>query len=189
MTRAETLEAAAKCVCGDREEDYEVWAAIPGIDGYEVSNMGRVRSLARKIVRCNGRVQTIKERILRAGNDEWGYPQVGLHGKTYKVHRLVAMAFMPPKLEGQEIRHLDGNAKNAQLSNLAYGSHSANVLDMYEYRGYLHTGQKLSEVIASQIKSELSRGEKNRELARKYGVSEQTICDIKHGRIYARVGG
>ena len=169
-----------------RDESREVWEKIPGIDGYEVSNMGRVRSLERAIVRSNGRRQTIRARILRPAKDEWGYPMVGLHRKTYKVHRLVAMAFMPEKLAGQEIRHLDGNPENNHLSNLAYGTHSENVMDMYAYRGCIRSGQKLTEQIASEIKRELAAGRMGREIAKLYGVSEQTICDIKHGRIYAR---
>ena len=165
----------------------EEWRDIPGEPGYQVSSNGRVKSCRRTIVRKNGRKQTIRERILKPSPDEWGYAMVGVNRKTYKIHRLVSLSFMPQKKAGQEIRHLDGDPANNNLINLAYGSHSENVLDCYDYRGKVRNRQKLTENSAALIKSEISAGRKSRDIAKEYGVSEQTICDIKHGRIYARV--
>lgn len=165
----------------------EKWAVVPGHPGYQVSNMGHVKSCARVIVRNNGRRQTIKERILKPSNDEWGYPMVRIDRKTYKIHRIVALVFLPDRPPNTEIRHLDGNPQNNIVSNLAYGSHSENVLDGYAYRGKIKAKQKLSLSDVKAIKSELMCGSPGRELAGKYNISEQTICDIKHNRIYAHV--
>jgi DNA invertase Pin-like site-specific DNA recombinase len=85
------------------------------------------------------------------------------------------------------VRHLDGNPKNNSARNLAYGSASENVLDGYAYRGSIRRGQKLTEQDAAEIKKMLAKGTRSRDLAKEYGVSEQSICDIKHGRIYRRV--
>lgn len=184
MTRAEILGTANKCVCGDREQ--EEWRFVPGYSkDYMVSDLGRVKSAQRIIVRNNGWPQTVKERILKASCDEWGYPQVSIDRKTIKVHRAVALAFMGARPDGEEIRHLDGNPANCNLSNLSYGTHSENVLDAYSYRGNIRKTQKLSIGTVTKIKADILSGLASRAIANKYEISEQSICDIKHGRIYA----
>ena len=184
MTRPEILAAAEKCVCGDREQ--EEWRLIPGhSENYMVSNFGKVKSLQRTIVRNNGWPQTIRERILKASCDEWGYPQVRVDGKTIKVHRAVALAFLGTRPDGEEIRHMDGNPENCCLSNLAYGTHSENVLDGYVYRGNIGKHQKLNAQSVIAIKTDILAGKPSRKIANAYGISEQSICDIKHGRTYA----
>ena len=69
----------------------EIWKDIPGFERlYQVSNLGRVKSLQRVITRKNGWKQTIKERVLKQA-DLNGYKIVGLSKKdfhkTYLVHR------------------------------------------------------------------------------------------------------
>jgi hypothetical protein len=49
--------------------------------------------------------------------------------KTFRVHQLVAAAFIGLCPEGQEVRHLDGTRDNNASSNLAYGDRSANMMD------------------------------------------------------------
>lgn len=185
VTRASILAAAQVCVCGQREEE---WRFIPGFSKhYMVSNFGRVKSLKRIIERRNGRKQTIKERILLQYPDEWGYPQVGINKTTVKVHRLVALAFLGERKEKDVIRHKDGNPQNCALWNLEYGTASQNMLDCYRYRGNLRKGQKLSVKSAEEIKEKIKDGDRGVDIAKKYGVSQQTICDIKHGRIYKHI--
>lgn len=165
----------------------EIWKDVPNEAGYCVSNRGRVKSKERLIMRNNGRPQRIRERILKVSPDEWGYPQVRLNGHTYKVHRLVALAFLSVRDENAEIRHLDGNPMNNHIANLVYGTHSQNVLDGYSYRGYIRKGQKLTIYDVKKIKTMLNEGTAARIIASIFNVSEQTICDIKHHRIYNHV--
>lgn len=165
----------------------EVWKCIRAEPGYAISNMGRVKSLARTIQRSNGRKQTIRERVLKLSFDELGYPQVRFNRHTYKVHRLIGMEFMGDRPTNEVIRHLDGNPQNNHLSNLEYGTLSQNIYDCYDYRGNLRKSQKLDEHIASKIKAQLMAGIESYKLAKQYHVSQQTICDIKHNRIYRRV--
>lgn len=163
----------------------EEWRFIPGFSkNYMVSNLGNVKSLERIKIRSNGRPQKIRERILKCSCDEWGYPQVRIDGKTVKVHRVVALAFLGDRPDSCEIRHLDGNPMNSKASNLKYGSHSQNVLDGYKYNGYISKRQKLNPEKAKTIRKLLKLGKKSRDIAKMHGVSEQTICDIKHNRIY-----
>lgn len=119
----------------------EEWRAIPGTDGfYEVSDAGRVRSWHKRGTRGNARAeipQALRPALWR------GYPRVCIveteHGKrTRLVHRLVAVAFLGPCPEGQEVRHLDGNPANTALTNLAYGTSSENAQDSIRH-GTFHS--------------------------------------------------
>jgi hypothetical protein len=76
----------------------EEWRDITGYEGlYQVSNLGRVKSVERYVYYNNGKTIHYKERILKLYTDQNGYKRVGLrcNGKHYLVHRLVAEAFIP----------------------------------------------------------------------------------------------
>ena len=75
----------------------EIWKDIVGYEGlYQISNTGRVKSLAKWIYYSNGRKDFLKERILKQ-KISYGYPRVGLtknkQQKNFLVHRLVMTAF------------------------------------------------------------------------------------------------
>ena len=201
MTRKEILEAAAAIVTKDREEQYgrdlmrmcrpilsesEKWMTIPGYEKeYMISDKGKVKSIERRVLRKNGWPQTIRERILKPYLDECGYPQVRLRGKTFKVHRLMANVFLGPRPSGFVVRHKDGNPQNNALVNLGYGTQSQNVLDCYEYRGYISKNQKLKPGDVVEIRQRIRSGESGTALAAEFSVSKQNICDIKNYRTFA----
>ena len=77
----------------------DIWQPIPGHEGYEVSQIGKVRSVARTVIKKNkwGGIGPVlyKSRLLKPWLTKDGYYQVELsHGKKMVVHRLVAMAFI-----------------------------------------------------------------------------------------------
>src|ERR1700744_4748582 len=80
----------------------EIWVKIERFEGYLISNMGRVKSEV-------GYFKKNKVRILKQGLDTDGYCQVSLtvNKVTYpkKVHRLVAMAFIPNPENKPQINH------------------------------------------------------------------------------------
>lgn len=102
----------------------ERWLPVPDYPNYEVSDQGRVRSRPRSRTRGG---------LLKAPPNPAGYPEVHLysdeHRRTWRVHVLVARAFLGPCPPGLEVRHLDDDKANPTLSNLAYGTRSENVLD------------------------------------------------------------
>lgn len=110
----------------------EIWKPVVGYEGfYEVSNIGRVRSLAR-IVECNdGRKRKIKDRILKGSSYSGGYSGVTLHKdgctKTANIQRIVAEAFVPNPLEKEEVNHKDENPSNNHASNLEWVTHKENL--------------------------------------------------------------
>lgn len=105
--------------------DDEIWLPISGYEGlYEVSSLGRVRSLPRP---------RAKGGPLALPPDFHGRLHVTLYKagvqKVAQVHRLVANAFLGPLPPGMETRHLDGNPVNNAASNLTYGTRSENQHD------------------------------------------------------------
>lgn len=165
----------------------EVWKDIPGFEGlYQASNKGQIKSLPRTIERCDGIVYRHKGRVLEQCISKRGYPHVVLRraGKdvSREVHTLIAAAFLGPRCEGDEvIRHLDGDPTNNRIENLSYGTLSQNQLDLYDYRGYHH---KLTPTDVQDIRRRLRAGDKGRDIAKTYGVSESNISCIKHRGTY-----
>lgn len=114
----------------------EVWKDIPGYAGmYQVSNLGRVKSLERDTKRS--RPQHIKERILKQtpNKTSGNYLQVYLADagkyKAFLVHRLVAQAFIPNTDNKPVVNHKDGNKQNNCLENLEWCTHKENVLHAF----------------------------------------------------------
>lgn len=122
----------------DREVEevtIEEWRPVPEWEGlYEVSSLGRLRSLPREFLDAKGRSGTRPGRIIGSpGAPPVPYPrallQRGPRKQWFKIHTLVALAFFGPRPEGMEVRHLDGDPENNAVSNLAYGTSTENKLD------------------------------------------------------------
>lgn len=107
---------------------------VVGFEGfYEVSDLGRVRSIDRVVERGNG-LLVVKGRVLAA----WPTPPMGYRavtlskgGKTKKVrvHNLVLEAFVGPRPCGLMGCHDDGDLNNNLLSNLRWDTQASNVSD------------------------------------------------------------
>lgn len=115
-------------------DDAEHWLPIPGYEGYyEVSDLGRVRSLDRII--SGGRWGTQRRRgaIRALAEGAHGYLVVSLsrNGKQVNryVHQLVLEAFVGPRPAGMEACHWDDDPGNARLDNLRWGTRSTNAHD------------------------------------------------------------
>lgn len=72
-------------------------------------------------------------RVLATTTDRKGYVVVHLRQKPQKVHVLVAAAYIGPRPERYQIRHLDGEPGNPAASNLAYGTAAENMRDMLDH--------------------------------------------------------
>lgn len=112
----------------------ERWLPIPGFLGwYEVSDLGRVRSVQRHVPGSDGRRTLLPGRLLQPGLDSSGHPRLPLSlpgsRKNYRVHRLVMLAFVGPCPEGMEVCHGPGGHADNRLSNLRYDTRSENQKD------------------------------------------------------------
>lgn len=109
----------------------EIWKDIPGYSGlYQVSNDGCVKSLLRRVngPKKNGR--KVKEMILKPCVIKDGYLAVVLHKcgkrKTQKIHRLVALAFIPNPDNKPEIDHINTNRTDNRVENLRWVTRKEN---------------------------------------------------------------
>ena len=110
----------------------ENWKDIKGYEGfYQVSNLGRVRSLERDVFLPNGIVNRhIEEKILVPILNAYGYSFVNLHkngkSKAILIHRLVAMAFIENPEHKPQVNHKDENPLNNCVDNLEWCTASYN---------------------------------------------------------------
>lgn len=97
----------------------EHWKVVEGTNGaLEVSDLGRVKSNLRD------------GRILKTQKDNKGYHRLRMTIKreryAFKVHRLVAQAFIPNPDNKPQVNHIDGNKDNNAASNLEWVSNVEN---------------------------------------------------------------
>ena len=109
----------------------EVWKDIPNYENlYQVSNLGRVKSLKKEKKRKNNCKQTFQEKILSQGLGENGYLTVQLFknkiGKTFTVHKLIAQTFISNPNNYVCINHKDENKLNNCVDNLEWCTYKYN---------------------------------------------------------------
>lgn len=161
----------------------EEWRSVPierYAGRYEVSDMGRVRSL-----------HHATPKILTAKIDECGYREVCLcrdnKRQTVPIRKLVALAFHGEKRNvlHREIAHLDGSRTNDRADNLKWVSRIENrshrKLHGTECDGERHPRAKLTDAQAAVIRA--TSGPRTW-LAARYGISPALVSDIRAGRRY-----
>lgn len=122
----------------------EIWKPVVGYEGlYEVSSLGRVRSLDR----YDSNNHFLKGRILRLCVDTKGYLKVGLSSngkvKTYMVHRMVVEAFIPNPDNLPEVNHIDEDKKNNRVDNL----------EMCDRKYNMNYGSRMDKVRDKRLKN------------------------------------
>ncbi len=171
----------------------EIWKDIEGYEAlYKVSNLGRVKSLDR--IDSIGRHR--KGKILKPSFSQ-GYPYINLRIKSktqpYRIHHLVATAFIPNPEHKPEVNHIDGNKRNNCVDNLEWVTHSENmhhasITNLFNMpKGESHWRALLTnEEIKSIRKEYIYCGKEHnmRFLAKKYGVSRNTIGYIVNNKTY-----
>ena len=158
-------------------------------DLYQVSNYGRVRSLNFK--------HTGEVRVLRNKVDKNGYLSVMLYknkkASRFKVHRLVATAFIPNPYNLPVVNHIDENPSNCRVDNLEWCTHRYNV----QYSSYKiseslkgHKPTNIKKVICVETGQIFnSMDDANEWCGKKDGVSaccrgEQKTCGGFHWMYY-----
>jgi NUMOD4 motif/HNH endonuclease len=185
-------------------ECVEEWRSIPGFPEYEVSNLGRVKSLSR-ISRRKRNGFTTKEKLLK-GNIQTleqrkrAYRRVRVtltdrDGKRHyeKVAHLVLMAFVGPKPAGMWSLHGDGNSLNNTLDNLRWGTAKENRADSVRHEtatrpprliGENHPNTHLRREDIEEIRSFRKTHGVLAKLARRFSTSSTTILRIRQNKVW-----
>lgn len=175
----------------------EIWKAIPGYEGaYEVSDLGRVRSLDRTVVvvRKDGsrRIRPYPGTTRAQTPDDDGYLKLTLYvdgcGRTFAVHQLVALVFVGACPAGEQVRHKDGRKQNNVATNLHYGTPKQNTHDAIAHGTFPHSERhrkaRLTRYDVYAIRA--ARGRVRQvDLAKQYGIPQPNISAIqlrKHWR-------
>ncbi len=162
----------------------EIWKST-NFTGYDVSNLGRVRSYWN-----NRYLQKIPQKILKSRLGNHGYVVVALgRDNLHGVHRLVLEAFNGKPDPGNHGAHNNGIKTDNRLSNLRWDTPKGNASDRDKH-GTRWVGDhlpnaKLSTKLAKEIRAEYSTGKTSqRKLADKYGVSQMTIQYLLVGKTW-----
>lgn len=174
----------------------ERWAPVSGwTDLYEVSDLGRVRSLV--YTNQYGTRPRRAPRIVKGIVGPDGYVRVWLQHQGarqgFLVQRLVLDAFVGPCPDGMEAAHQNGVRTENHLGNLVWKTHQDNINDQVTHgtraAGDRVGGAKLDEARVREIRELYARGTTQRAIARQYGVTFQSVHDIVHRRTWAHVEG
>lgn len=181
------------------EVDYtlEKWLPVVGYERlYEVSDLGRVRSLPRKVPSghtslSKPRFYTVRGKILSATPSN-GYLVNVLHKDgipwSTSIHRLVAVAFVPNPLGHPQVNHIDGDRKNNLAANLEWCDAQGNADNAVQRgvvkRGEAHYRAALTDEAVIAIRASY---EKQSVLAEKYGVTNGLISMVRTGKIWRHV--
>lgn len=110
----------------------EIWKDIPNYeDKYQISDLGNIRSKTRFVNSKGGSQKEVKGKVLKQQINHKGYSIIGLSAgksvKTFTVHQLMGLTFIPNFIKGTQINHKDGNKRNNALTNLEVSDSSHNM--------------------------------------------------------------
>ena len=159
---------------------------------YQVSDEGGVRSLGKLCRVRHGRVAFRLGKVLKPIAKDNRYLVVVLADGDRKqqraVHDLVLTAFVGPRPEGLQARHLDGNKAHNQLSNLCWGTAQENSDDRIAHgtqsRGESHPGAKINESAVRYIRRS---SEHVKVLAERFGISKDHIYQVRTYRCWKHI--
>lgn len=185
----------------------EEWRPVVGYEGiYEVSSIGRVRSVDRAIVQDPGRwgspvKKNLKGKILSLASNPACHGALFAHMykdgvmKNVPVSRMVAEAFIGPCPEGMtDCCHNDGDNNNNTPDNLRWDTRAGNLADMHKHgtvmRGEKNPSSNLNEFQVRVIKRVLSSDNRRgvgRFLGSIFGLDEKHVSLIKRGACWGWV--
>jgi transposase-like protein/DNA-binding XRE family transcriptional regulator len=161
----------------------EEWRAIEGYEGkYEISNLGRIKSLPR--INRRGRATTGGILVAKGANKVGSNLTIILSNprREFKVHRLVLNAFLGKCPNGMEGCHNDGNKCNNRIDNLRWDTRSSNISDAYAHGAKFRRKLTFEQIV--EVRNSLGL---HREIAKRFGITRATVSQIKSGRSWPNV--
>ena len=161
----------------------EIWKDIKDYEGlYQVSNLGRIRSLDRLVKHAFKGYSRLKGKIKPCRKNTHGYLNINLckdgKAKTLLIHRLVAQAFLPNPDNLPEVNHKDENKENNRVDNLEWCTSLYN-------NSYSHGKQIVQLTKDGQFVAEYSTAS---EASRKNMIFLQNICDCCNYKVKSAGG-
>lgn len=171
------------------------WRSVVGTGGwYDVSDSGRLRSWVIGRRGCKGvRNRRDAPRLLRGQLSHDGYQKYTLcYGinqipKRMSAHVLVLEAFVGPRSDGQQCRHLNGERDDNRLSNLAWGTIRENTKDRTKHGRQAaenHYGAKLTWIIVRKMRKLAQEGTPIKQLARWANISLSSAYSVVRERTW-----
>lgn len=165
--------------------------------------MKRIKGFPDYLIAKDGRVFSLKSKkfLKKTLHKRDGYFYYTLFigngkNKKVKIHRLIALHYLPNPNNHPCINHIDGNKKNNSIKNLEWCTHSHNNKHAYDIglkskerpdiAGVKNFNSKFSERDLLEIRKLLDSGAKVSDIANKFGVNITTIYDIRKGKTYVQ---
>ncbi|MGE8328881.1 NUMOD4 motif-containing HNH endonuclease [Pseudomonas urmiensis] len=171
----------------------EIWKDIVGFEGYyQVSDLGRVRSVDRELVNSRGHNQRFPGVMIVITGDGSGYQKFLAHKagakKNLLVHTCVLEAFTGPGPDGYECCHGNGNRKDNRHSNLRWGTKAENAKDK-ELHGTAIKGaySQNSKLTDQDVASILCSPDSHAQVAARHGVTAELVGLIRNGKAWKHI--
>ena len=165
----------------------EMWKTCIENCRYKVSSYGRVK-------RVSGGQGAQANKILKPWKHYKGYLQIRVGSKKcYKVHRLIAAAFIGPCPKGKQVNHKDGIKKHNHAANLEYVTPSENIYHGYKIglidrKGSKHPQTSLTEKDVKKIIKLYNETDLfQREIGEMYGIEQSTVSQIVRGISWSHI--
>ena len=178
-------------------DNLEFWQDIKGYEGhYQVSNLGRVKSLARIVESRKGVFVNKKEKFLSNWDCGKGYKKVKLSKdsieKSMRVHRLVAETFLQnPELKS-EVNHINGFKDDNRVENIEWCTSSENTIHALKtklkisQKGSKHGMSKLTEKDVLEIR-QIGRTKTLKDISKIYNVDISLISSVLLNKIWKHI--
>lgn len=153
----------------------EVWKQISGFEGYEVSDLGRVRSSS-KILKPNYRGKAYGVTLCSKNSR-----------RQTSIGALVLEAFVGPRPNKMNVCHYpDRDTANNALTNIRWDTQKNNLLDRHAHGTHRHGSKayqaKITEGCVDRIRDMLRIGVSHRNIAKWFGINCGTVSMIKSGK-------
>jgi len=167
----------------------EFWKPIPNYEGlYEISNTGKIKRLARIAIYENGSQHQYNECIMTPSINKDGYYQIHLtknkEQKTFTVHKLVALTFIPNPNNFLCINHKDENKLNNHIDNLEWCTREYNSSYGSKAKRAAENNPRKKQIVMCDLitQKEIKTFDSVREAARQTGISHSGISKVINGK-------